>query len=269
MLFGFTANQDHNIGEIMKQIKVKNEIGYVSLVGFFENEFPMKNGNYFSLGGFHVLNMWEENFTHLKIDKPEIDAIQFGESHIIIIDDSIPDNYLNDDPCFTGGRGTTPEVNKEIFEFMYTRFNKLKCMCCSSAQYKSVRTTSGISSKVGISLSKGNCLICEREVLLNNNTEISQEIWDKLLAIHKEAPSESGMYLAPWRIETTTEVLSEDISPEMLNKSRYSINEVESGFNPSKNLESRYATKKVNSEFYGMIKVDDLKGGNKARKDEE
>lgn len=67
------------------------------------------------------------------------------------------------------------------------------------------------------------------------------------------------MYLAPCRIETTTEVLSEDISPEMLNKSRYSINEIESGFNPSKKIESRYTTKKVNSEFYGMIKVDDLK----------
>lgn len=160
----------------MKQIKVKNEIGYVSLVGFIENEFPMKNGNYFSLGGFHVLNMWEENFTHLKINKSEIDAIQFGEKNIVIIDESIPDDYLNDDPCFTGGRGTTPEVNKEIYEFMYTRFKKLKCMCCSSAQYKSVRKSSAISSKAGISLSKGRCAICLREVLLNNKAEVSQDM---------------------------------------------------------------------------------------------
>jgi hypothetical protein len=249
----------------MKQIKVKNKIGYVSLVGFFENGFPMKNGNYFSLGGFHVLNMWEENFTHLKIDKPEIDAIQFGEKHIVIIDESIPDDYLNDDPCFTGGRGTTPEVNKEIYEFMYTRFKNLKCMCCSSAQYKSVRKSSAISSRAGISLSKGRCAICLREVLLNNKAEVSQEIWDKLLAIHSEAPSEQGMYLAPWRTVTTTEVISEtDISPDMLTKSRYSIKEVDlDEFKPSKKLKSRYATKKVNSEFYGIIKIDDLKEENK------
>jgi len=258
----------------MKKIKVKNEIGYVSLVGFLKKDFPMEHGNYFSLGGFHVLNMWYENFKHLALEKEFIDAIQFGESHIIIVDESIPDDYLNDDPCFTGGRGTTPEVNKEIYEFMYPRFSKLKCMCCSSAQYKSVRKSSSISSKAGISLSKGRCLICTREVLLNNNAEVSQEIWDKLLAVHSDAPSEQGVYLAPWRFETATASVSEDISPEMLTKSRYSIydltapfarstaqnkNEVGSEFKPSKTLKSRYATKKVNSEFFGMIKVDDLR----------
>lgn len=235
----------------------------MSLVGIITDSYPVDYGNYFSLGGYHVLNMWHENLEHLNIKKPYLDAVKFGDRHIVIVDEDIPDEYLNDDPCFTGGGRMSPDEYREVYEFMYTRFKNLKCMCCSSAQYKSVRTTSGISSKVGISLSKGRCLICEREVLLNNNAEISQDIWDKLYAIHKEAPSESGVYFAPWRIKTTTEVLSEDISPEMLNKSRYSINEVESGFNPSKKIESRYTTKKVNKDFYGMIKVDDFKDDKK------
>lgn len=222
----------------MEQIRVKNQVGYVSLVGFMEDKFPMKHGNYFSLGGYHVLNMWYENFKHLNLNKEYIDAVKFGDKNIVIVDADIPDDYLNNEPCFTGGGRTNPEINKEIYEFMFPKFKELKCMCCESAKYVSVYIHSYLSNRSGISLSRGACEICSRKILLNNKFEVSQEIYDKLQKIWHESPSEANLFLAPYQLATHIEV---------------------DDWKPDAKLLSRYAKKRVNQNYYGIIKISDLK----------
>lgn len=229
----------------MEQVRVKNQIGYVSLVGICGEKYPLDFGNYFSLGGYHVLNMWYENFKHLRLDKEYIDAVKFGDGHIVIVDADIPEDYLNDKPCFTGGSGTTPEVNKEIYEFMFPRHQKLKCMCCESANYTSVFKHMVHTNKAGISLSKGRCRICSREVLMNNNSEVDEETYNDLKKIYDKAPSNSGYYLMPYSMVESGPVIFESEEWE-----------------PNKNLLSRYAVKKINKNFYGMTKMSDLKEDN-------
>jgi hypothetical protein len=203
----------------METIKVKNEVGYVSLVGIIGDDYPLDRGNYFSLGGYHVLNMWYENFEHLGIRRDYIDAVKIGNKHIIIIDEDIPDDYLNNKPCFTGGGGMTKELYKEVFDFMFPKFHDLKCLCCESANNVSVSFHTGIiGGGGGISLAQGNCMICGREVLTNNNSEINQDVWDKLRDIQKGIKN-GGVYLAPWRVLREGEEIAEDPTPE--NQTRY------------------------------------------------
>jgi hypothetical protein len=237
----------------MEQIRVKNEVGYISLVGIVADKYPVEYGNYFSLGGYHVLNMWHENFEHLNINKPYLDAVKFGDHHIAIVDEDIPDDYLNDSPCFTGGKGMTQEDYKEVYELMYPRYKELKCMCCESAKYVSVNKHSWTTETVGIRLAQGTCRICRREVLMNNNSEINKEVYDKLRQIQKEAPSESGLYVAPHRMKTKDAMI------------------IEAGavYAPNPALLSRYANKEVNKDFYGMVKISDLKEQSNNEEDEK
>lgn len=227
----------------MKQIKVKNEIGYVSLVGILEKEHPLSFGNYFSLGGFHVLNMWYENFKHLNINKSLIDAVQFGDSHIVIVDKSIPDGYLNDEPCFTGGPGLSVDNYKELYDFMFPRYKDLKCLCCDSAKYVSVRKEIGRSAKAGLSLWEGKCRICNRHVYLNQNKEVDDKLWEELNKIYNKAPSEAGLVYVNWSIET--------LKPEITGLENY-----------DPKLLSRYAEKSVNSKYYSYIRAEDRKDKN-------
>jgi hypothetical protein len=222
----------------MEEIKVDNRVGYVSLVGILGDDFPLSHGNYFSLGGYHVLNMWHENFEHLNITKDKIDAVKFGDNHIVIIDDDIPEDYLNDKPCFTGGRGVNKELYKEVYDYMFPKFDKLKCLCCESANnvsvFFNVRTVG--KGTGGIALSKGNCRICGREVFANNNEEVSEEVYNKLREIKDSIPYD-GVYLSPYTITT------------VMDKGHVYAPDIPDG------IKSRYSKKKIDSSLYGTTKV--------------
>jgi hypothetical protein len=248
----------------MQKVRVKNDIGYVSLVGINKEKYPVDYGNYFSLGGFHVLNMWYENFKHLELDKEFIDAVQFGDRHIVIIDEDVPDDYLNNEPCFTGGGGMTKGDRIDVLNYMFPGFSRLKCMCCDSAKHVSVSFNMGGGNSGGINLSKGTCMICDRQVFTNHKIEVSEEIWKQLYKISKSIPYD-GAYLAPYRIVTS-------IDPGFIydeTKSRYYKKEVDPNsygevsskneIKPDIELESKIETRYTKKHRVGMIKVSDLK----------
>ena len=205
----------------------------MSLVGIITDSYPVDYGNYFSLGGYHVLNMWYENLEHLNIKKPYLDAVKFGDRHIVIVDEDIPDEYLNNDPCFTGGGGMTQEDYREVYEFMHPEYKDLDCMCNNQAGYLSVSHRSWGGDAAGIKLYRGICLICDRTVFKNNDVEVSEDIYNKLSEIKKEVPHEPIIF-APYVAVNIVDESSLNINPDSL---------------------SRYSKKKINSNFYKEIKT--------------
>jgi len=249
----------------VEQIKVENKIGYVSLVGILNEKYPIDRGNYFSLGGYHVLNMWHENFEHLNLKKDYIDAVKFGRG-IIIIDNDIPDDYLNNKPCFTGGGGMYKEDRIEVLRYMFPGFDKLKCMCCDSAKHVSVHFDSRtMGASGGINLSSGTCMICDRKVFTHNDMEVSEEVYFKLRDIRESIPYD-GTYLAPYKIVTITpdipDLTNSRYSKKEINPNFYSTigsKEAESKHEPKSETEPKPETRYTKKHKVGMIKISDLK----------
>ena len=170
----------------MKKIKLKvSEGGYVSLVGFIRHEFPMKHGNYFSLDGHHVLNMWYENLAHLKEsgvigDQDELEAMEF-KGGAVITDPRIPEEYLNKTLCFTGAHGEIGPLD-ELYKFFHKDLNHLECLCCEEAGYVSYRVSCRTMGDYPFALTEGRCHLCRRPIFMNHGREISQEeyglIWN-------------------------------------------------------------------------------------------
>jgi hypothetical protein len=171
----------------MKEIKIDiSKSGYVSLVGFIKDKFPMKHGNYFSKDEHHILNMWYENLKHLVKtgvieEDAKLDAMEFGDG-VVITDERIPKEYLNKKMCFTGARGTIGPKD-ELYKFFYKEFSELDCMCNEEAGYVSLSICSGTMGDYPMKLASGYCSICRREIYTNHNKEITKDEYDVL---HKE-----------------------------------------------------------------------------------
>jgi hypothetical protein len=83
----------------MKIVKINPyEIGFISLVGFLKEEFPMKHGNYFSCDGYYIMNMWYENLEYLKQNNiikigDKLEGVAFDKG-LILTDKKIPPDFL-------------------------------------------------------------------------------------------------------------------------------------------------------------------------------
>lgn len=154
------------------------KIGYVSLVGIITHRFPLSFGNYFSCDGYHMLNMWYENWNHLletgvikETDK--IKGTAFGNG-VIITDPKIPKDYLNKKLCFTGSHGGIGPMD-DLYKFFYQEFSKLKCMCCEEAEYSSYVCNQRTVGNYPMQLDSGYCRICNRKLYFNYGKEISED----------------------------------------------------------------------------------------------
>lgn len=167
----------------MKEITVKTNVGYVSLVEILGKDFPLSYGNYFSLGNHHVINMWHENFKHLiktgVIKTDTLKGMEFGFG-IVLTDKQIPKDYLNERPCFTGSHGTIKDI-KGIFKLMFPQYKDNECMCNEESEYVSVNINSWRAEEKGIQLSEGICYLCNRVVKMNNRREVSEEEYKKTM----------------------------------------------------------------------------------------
>lgn len=168
----------------MTTVKIKvSDVGYVSLVCFIKKNFPMSRGNYFSCGGYHMLNMWCENLENLvetgvlKNDD-EIEGVVFGGG-IVITDERIPKGYLNDSMCFTGSHKEIGPI-EDLYKFFYRDALVDGCLCTEKANMVSYRPTMYTMGDYPIKLTRGNCHICKREIFTNNGKEVSTAEFETL-----------------------------------------------------------------------------------------
>lgn len=170
----------------MDTVKIRvSDIGYVSLVGIIGNDYPKSYGNYFSCGGYHMLNMWYENLKHLiKIGTlnpdDEIDGVVFGGG-IVITDKKIPEGYLNKKMCFTGSHKSIGPM-KELYQFFYRDILVDGCLCTEKTGMVSHTPLMFTMGDYHIKLTRGVCDICKREIFTNNGKEVSQSEFDTLHA---------------------------------------------------------------------------------------
>lgn len=105
--------------------KIPAEIGCMSLVGVFGEEYPIRFGNYFTFrSGHYCLNMWAENLREwLKINPvEEIEILEIEDERLfcLVIDKAIPKDWLNSTVCWTGcvtiSEGLRHMITKSITE---------------------------------------------------------------------------------------------------------------------------------------------------------
>ena len=207
---------------MIEKIKVKLEYGMVSLVGVHGTP-PLSHGNYFSLGGYYIVNMWYENLNHLNIQKEYLDGIKFGDGHVILIDEDIPDDFLNDKPCFTGSGGISKEAQKAIYKYMYPQFESLDCMCNYEADYKSFSPNSYRTSKAGLSLKSGTCSCCDREIKMNGDDEVTPEVFNQLVEIYNnfESKRPTSFMMKNIVVDGEVKMFAEQLEPDEALDTRY------------------------------------------------
>lgn len=126
--------------------KLPSTVGWMSCVGFMNNNYPVQYGNYFTIedgAGRHtrIINMWAENFREickiLSLEEVEVtvySAISDEDKEYrlgLITDSRIPKDWITE-LCFTG-YGATKELYEEICKVTATKIPEL-CTCLKSNQ---------------------------------------------------------------------------------------------------------------------------------------
>ena len=104
----FCNHEIHYMKDNVERRKIEASAGMHSLIGV-HGDPPYGHANYFNFAsGPRCVNMWMENMSHLK----EIGAIgrqieveiwkDEDRAWAVVVDDQVPDNYIEDSPCFTG-----------------------------------------------------------------------------------------------------------------------------------------------------------------------
>lgn len=91
----------------------------MSLIGVGP-ERPTSWGNYFWITDrIRILNMWWENLASLKYELENTVKVRIYDDEFgIIIDERVPEEYLYNKLCYTGGRFPPKEIVKDIFNLL-------------------------------------------------------------------------------------------------------------------------------------------------------
>lgn len=104
--------------------KIEASVGRHSLIGV-HGDPPYDHANYFNFAsGPRCVNMWLENMSHLKeigAIKKDIEVELWKSKErlwAVVVDDRVPNDYIQDSPCFTG-YGPPPESVLQIMNEKY------------------------------------------------------------------------------------------------------------------------------------------------------
>lgn len=115
-------HEEEYIDENVKKKKIPPKCYMKSLVGTI-GEPPYSHGNYFTFSEPQVrcLNMWHENMVHLAkkdvIDDIEVEIYEDGDkAWAVVVDDRVPDEYIENEPCYTGYDAPPKRIRKIMNE---------------------------------------------------------------------------------------------------------------------------------------------------------
>lgn len=112
----------------VKQLKIPARMASASLVNILSRERPTSFGNYFNFrsssivsGELNCLNMWAENLSDAVkrdfIPDGYVEVRVYGENEwVIVVDNRIPNSYLNKTLCLTG----VAQPSQDILDDMRT-----------------------------------------------------------------------------------------------------------------------------------------------------
>lgn len=220
---------------------ISTQIGSSSLVGIVQDGFPLPYGNYFTMGGYSILNMWLENLEHLREEGGVLSNIPTLKAYCsklgstaIIVDERIPKNYLNETLCFTGA--SFPKAGlayREAYRLVTPDWetDPKTCFCDEKYNRKSVAWYM-VNTMKGVK--EGTCRICARTFL------------------HHFDPVPAGLITIPYvmKMKIPEVRLMDSIDTE---KEITSL--VKDGGEGLPGLLRRFAEKKVNPNFFGKITI--------------
>ncbi len=223
--------------------EIPTQIGMTSLVGIMNKSYPVGYGNYCSVGHYgsgqehYLINLWAENLEHLQTKGKALSGVtkmlalvQVTGGQAIVVDPRIPKDYLNKEPCFTGGGGGyTTESYRELYQVMRPQWKPEEgCGCTEEQDYFSV-----FFHRWGGNQKHGRCRLCAKE-----------------LVIDTPPVQQAGIVFAPYIPQTTTTEIMVDASVDQ--EKEFQI--MWDALTPErqKELEERYS-KPINPNFYGTI----------------
>jgi len=120
----FGKHEQEYIKENVERLMIEASAARYSLIGV-HGDPPYDHANYFRFSnGPRCVNMWMENMTHLRekgVIGPQIEVEVWeneGQSWAVVVDDRVPDDYIQDSPCFTG-YAAPPESILQIMNEKY------------------------------------------------------------------------------------------------------------------------------------------------------
>jgi hypothetical protein len=169
-------------------VEISTSVCMTSLVGIY-GEPPVSHGNYCSVNEGYLLNMWAENLEDLTskgILDGKMKAIKFGRGNYVVVDERIPEEYLNKKPCFTSCNGGFEDGDKRMIHHLCDNSVDLnKCLCDQGI-------FSWNKAYVGKGLKGGMCYECRVDITEikyhNRNKKVIVDKLNELQLDYKQLP---------------------------------------------------------------------------------